>query len=204
MDLDQRNSRQVDNASYARVMPQMLSHGNPCKEPFTSWGETRPRLQDLPWYSVHQVFPCKEWLQISFFPCLSEKLTRSNFLAIFFFPSTLFFFNVKRELSFKQKCRRKAIWFPLQSVAPNNPVHYFTSDCLKMRPSHFSALIKGSVPRFPSVLHSSHCGRGRWSHTLPCTSPGPSFQILSQRKRLNTRTKIIVFSSGSKSRVSKS
>lgn len=134
----------------------------------------------------------------------SLKSSPGPIFLLFFFLAHFFFFNVKRELSFKQKCRRKAIWFPLQSVAPNNPVHYFTSDCLKMRPSHFSALIKGSVPRFPSVLHSSHCGPGRWSHTLPCTSPGPSFQILSQRKRLNTRTKIIVFSSGSKSRVSKS
>lgn len=111
----------------------------------------------------------------------------------FLFPST--FFNVKsRELSLKQKCRRKAIWFPLKSVVPNNPVHYFTSDCLKMRPSHFSALIRAACHGLPGALHSSHCGWGRWSHTLPSTSPGLSSQILFQRKCLDIRTKMIVFS----------
>lgn len=93
---------------------------------------------------------------------------------------------------------------PLQSVVPNNPVHYFTSDCLKMHPSHFPAVIRAACHSLPGMLHLSHCGRGRWSHTLPCTSPGPSFQILFQRKCLKTRTKIIVFSSGSLSGVSKS
>lgn len=173
--------------------PRYFPHGNLCKELFASWGQTRPSVRGLPWYSAHHsVFSSKERLPISVFPCLSEKLTRSCFLAIFF-PST--FFNAKsRELSFKQKCRRKAIWFPLKSVVPNNPVHYFTSDCLKMRPSHFSALIRAACHGLPGVLHSSHCGWGRWSHTLPSTSPGLSFQILFQRKCLDVRTKMIVFS----------
>lgn len=123
----------------------------------------------------------------------SLKSSPGPVFLLFFFPST--FFNAKsRELSFKQKCRRKAIWFPLKSVVPNNPVHYFTSDCLKMRPSHFSALIRAACHGLPGVLHSSHCGWGRWSHTLPSTSPGLSFQILFQRKCLDVRTKMIVFS----------
>lgn len=85
-ELGQKNSRQVDNASYAQVMPQIFPHGNPCKKLFASCGQTRPSVRGLPWYSAHHsVFSSKERLPISVFPCLSEKLTRSCFLAIFFF-----------------------------------------------------------------------------------------------------------------------
>lgn len=78
MDRNQ-SSRQLARASYARVM---LSHRNPCKEPFASWGQTKPRVQSLPWYRAHHnLFSSEEWLWITFFPYLLKNSPRPSFLA---------------------------------------------------------------------------------------------------------------------------